>query len=136
MFYQLKIKRTVIDDKGNDRSVTEDYIVDQELFGESEMRGYQEFNGECDVVVVKRLPNLKEFVNERNDEVDVDLYLATLEEKFVNDDGDESAMKYKVIVYAQNINEATRLLNDYLKQGLNNLTLIGVKKTKIIGFLN
>lgn len=136
MFYQVKIKRTVIDSKGNDRSVTEDYIVDQELFGESEMRGYQEFNGECDVVVVKRLPNLKEFINERNDEVDVDLYLATLEEKFVNEDGDESAMKYKVIVYAQNINEATRLLNDYLKQGLNNLTLIGVKKTKIIGFLN
>lgn len=136
MFYQVKIKRTVIDGKGNDRSVTEDYIVDQELFGESEMRGYQEFNGECDVVAIKRLPNLKEFVNERNDEVDVDLYLATLEEKFVNDDGDESAMKYKVIVYAQNINEATRLLNDYLKQGLNNLTLIGVKKTKIIGFLN
>lgn len=125
-----------MDDKGNDRSITEDYIVDQELFGEAEMRSYQEFNGECDVVAIKRLTNLKEFVNERNDEVDVDLYLATLEEKFVNDDGDESAMKYQVIVYAQNINEATRLLNDYLKQGLDNLTLIGVKKTKIIGFLN
>jgi hypothetical protein len=116
MFYQVKIKRTVIDDKGNDRSVTEDYIVDQELFGESEMRGYQEFNGECDVVAIKRLPNLKEFVNERNDEVDVDLYLATLEDKFVNDDGEESSVKYNVIVYAQHINEANRLLDEYLKR--------------------
>lgn len=135
MYYQIDIKRTVMDNKGNDRSITEKYITMCELLGEAEMKGYTEFNGECDVTAVKRLPNLREFVNERSDESGTYLYLATLEDKFVNDDGEESAVKYNVIVYAQHINEANVLLNEYLKQGMNSIELVGVKRTKFVDLI-
>lgn len=121
MYYQIDIKRTVMDNKGNDRSITEKYITMCELLGEAEMKGYTEFNGECDVTAVKRLPNLREFVNERSDESGTYLYLATLEDKFVNDDGEESS--------------ANVLLNEYLKQGMNSIELVGVKRTKFVDLI-
>lgn len=134
MYYQIKIKRTIIDGKGNDKNINEDYLCDVELHGEAEMKGFELFNGECDVTSVKRLPALREFVNEEP-EYDTDIFMATLIDTFTDEDGNESETKYNVAVYAKEINEAAKLLNEYLKQGLADLTLVCVKKTKIVALI-
>lgn len=131
MYYQIKLKRTIIDNRGNDKTINEDYLCDVELHGEAEMKGFELFNGECDVTTVKRVQNLREFVNEEQ-EYDTDIYMATLIDTFTNDDGNESETKYNVAVYAKDINDANKLLNEYLKQGLSDLTLVCIKKTKIV----
>lgn len=134
MYYQIKVRHTIVDSKGNDKSVTEDYLCDVELHGEAEMKGFELFNGECDVTSVKRLPALREFVNEEP-EYETDIFMATLIDTFTDEDGNESETKYNVAVYARDINDANKLLNEYLRQGLADLTLVCIKKTKIVELL-
>ena len=135
MYYGIKIKRTIIGSDGNDKVVAEDYLTDVELFCEAENNGYQEFNGECDVVAIKRLPTLREFVNEPTEDTSEYIYMATLIDTFVNEDGSEVETKYNVAVYAENIDSATKKLNEYMRQGLDDLTLVSIKRTKIVSVL-
>ena len=52
MYYEVTSKRVVVDPKGNDKEISERFIVvNCELFGEAEMKTLQEYNGENDVVV-------------------------------------------------------------------------------------
>ena len=85
MYYEVTIRRTVVDKKGNDRSVTEKYICENiELFAEAEQRVLEYFNAECDVTAIKRSP-IREFANKPCD--DAAIYIATITDTFVRDDG-------------------------------------------------
>lgn len=134
MYYSVKIKRVVVGENGNDKTIAETFITDVELFAEAEMKGLQEYNGECDVIAIKRLNNLREFVNDESDP-DEYIYMATLTDTFVSETGVETETKYDVAVYAKDIKEANKRLDDYMNMGLQDLTLIGVKRTKIISVL-
>ena len=129
MLYEISSRRTVIDRRGNDKSLTEHFLVDKiELFAEAEQKGLELYNGENDIVAIKR-SNIYEIVNKRNDD-DERIYLASIESLFVDDDGNESTTKYVVALFAKTLQDATKIALNYMKQGLEDMTLVGIKKSK------
>lgn len=135
MFYESISKRTVIDKKsGNDKDINERFIVENcELCAECEQKILEYWNGECDVISVKQ-SKIREFINERNNE-DQSVFLATIEDVYIDEDGEEKTTKYIVGLFSLSVEESTKLVVDYMKQGLSNLRLTSIKKTKIVDVL-
>lgn len=133
MFFEITIKRTVMDKNGNDKTVNERFITkDCTLFAEAEYKGIEYYNNEGEVVAIKII-NIKEFINERSDD-DEYLFFSTIEDKFVDDNGEKDT-KYVVAVFARSFDEASHLTKEYMKMGLNDMTLVAVKRTKIIDLI-
>lgn len=135
MLYEVVSRRIVIDKKtGNDKSVTEKFIVkDEELCAGAEQRMLEYYNGENECILVKQC-GIREIINERSDETQ-SVYLATIEEVFVGDEGSEKTSKYVLALFSGNIEEATQFTSDFLKQGLEDFRLISMKRTKIIDII-
>lgn len=134
MFYEVISKRIIIDSKGNDKEIAEKYIIDNcDFCSEAEKIMLLEYNGENRCTSIKE-SNLREFVNERQDD-DQSIFLATLEDVFVTDDGDEKATRYVVGLFANTVEEATKIMIEYMRQGMGNLSLVSIKKTKIVDLL-
>lgn len=120
----------MIDKKGNDKSVTEHFIcAHASLFSEAETAIYLKFNMENDVVAIKR-SNIADVVNKDTDGEYI--YLATIEEIIVDDSGKENASRSVVALYAHSITDATDKVLGYMENGLNDATLVGVKKSKFV----
>lgn len=132
MFYEAISKRTIIDPKSrSDKDVNEKFIVKNcELCTECEQKVLEYWNGECDVTSVKQ-SKIREFVNERQDDEQF-IFLATIEDVFTDDDGEEKSTKYVVGIFAKSVEESTRLVVEYMKQGMSDLRLTSIKKTKIV----
>lgn len=132
MFHEVILSRTIRDNKGFDKSVTEKYFTEnKEFLAESEQALMQEFNGECEVTMVKQ-SNLREFVNERDND-DQSIYIVTLEALFINEaTGEASATKYNVGLFATSTPEAMSIALKYCAQGLEDLSIVSVKRTKWI----
>jgi hypothetical protein len=78
---------------------------------------------------------LREFVNERTDD-DQYIYIVTLESLFIDENtGVESKTKYDVGLFAESLQDATNLSLEYCKQGLEDLSLVSVKRTKWIDII-
>lgn len=135
MFYEVTSKRTIVDLKGNDREISEKFLFDKlEFFAEAEQKMYQHFNNENNVIAIKQC-KIMEFVNKRTDE-EQSIYYATIESTFVDENtGEEKATKYVVGLFAKSIDEANKIANQYMEQGLADLTLVGIRKTKIVDLL-
>lgn len=132
MLYEIttKVKKTQVD--GSEKEVTERYITDCELFSEAEyagMKTYKDASGDGDVVAIKR-SNVREIVNEQDDKAYY--YKATIVTKFIDDNEKEKEQKYYVLIRADNPTEAINKANEYMKQGLDDMVLDGLVKTKII----
>lgn len=135
MFFEVQVKLIKMNDKGVDKPATEKIIVkDVNLFSEAEFAAMQEYNGEADVVAMK-ISKIKEFVNSRsNDEEDI--YFVTIEDLFVDGDtGEVKSMLYPVALFAETIDSAKDIANEYIKQGLSDMTLVAIKKTKFIDLI-
>jgi hypothetical protein len=132
MFHEVILSRIIQDNKGFDKSVTEKYFTEnKEFLAESEQALMQYWNGECEVTMVKQ-SNLREFVNERDND-DQSIYIVTLEAIFINEvTGEETATKYNVGLFATSIPEATNIALEYCAQGLEDLSIVSVKRTKWI----
>ncbi len=64
-----------------------------------------------------------------------DFYI-TLEDTFVNEDtGEESSTKYDIGLFAKSVPDATKKAEEYCKQGLTDLSIVSVKRTKWIDIL-
>lgn len=134
MIFEITIQRIVIDKRGNDKSVLERYYVENvELFGEAEMKGLELYANNVDVVAIKISPIL-EFVNRRTSDEQF-LFNATLERVFIDENEVEKTMRYRVALFAKNIQEATNIVLDYQKGNTEDMTLIGIRKTKFIDIL-
>lgn len=135
MYYETTIKRVITDKKGNDKEVAEKYICDKcELFAEAEHRMLEQFNNECDVTAIKRSP-IREFANSPSGLPDEAIYIATIADIFVKDDGSESKTKYKVALYAKSVTEANRITSEYMAQGLDDMECERIEKTSFIEVL-
>lgn len=137
MLYEIttKVTRFKKNESNNEvceKEVTERYITDCELFSEAEyagMKTYKDASGGGDVIAIKR-SNVREIVNEQDDK---DYYYkATIVTKTIDDKENEKEQKYYVLIRADNATEAINKANEYMKQGLDDMVLDGLIKTKII----
>ena len=139
MIYETSIKTTTIDNKGNDKVVTSRYIIENaELFGEAESKLYDEFGSETGFEVASiKISKLKEIINEApQGETECKIYFATIIDKFYDADKDETTeTQYTVALHAHDINEAHKAIDQYMKQGMEDMELVGLKCTKYLEVL-
>lgn len=118
--YEIQISYVTVDPRGNDRNTKENLILEHaESFADAEQIGYD--YGSCytglDVVAIKR-SKIKEIANERTSD-DEKIFLATLVDVFLNEDGSEKEMKYTIAFFSKNMATANVYINEYAKQGYN-----------------
>jgi len=135
MYYEMTTKVSRVKDDGTEKEVTERYITDCLTFAEAEQKGmesYSDYGLDGDVIAVKR-SNVKEIVNE-NEEKEY-YFKATIVDVFIDDNEKEKELKYYVLIRANDMTEATAKANEYMRQGLDDMRLDGVLKTKILELL-
>ena len=113
-------------------------VVDAESFADAEQIGYDYGSGltAVDVVSVKR-SKLKEIINEQpsGDET-CKIYVARIVDHFVDMETEETKdIKYSVALFAHDMKEANIAIEQYMKQGLEDMDLVGIKETKFNGVL-
>ena len=141
MIYELQINYVTVDNKGNDKNVKNNLIVQNATsFADAEEAGYEYGQGlnlnEVDVVGVKR-SKLKEIVNEKpfNDDT-CKIYVAQIVDHFVDLETEETKnIKYSVALFAHDMKEAHQAIEQYMKQGLEDMDLVGIKETNFCGVL-
>jgi len=139
MLYETSIKTTVVDKNGNDKAVKSSYIIESaELFGEAESKLYEEFGNMTGFEVVSiKISKLREIINERpQGDLECRIYFATIVDRFYDADKDETTeTKYVVALHAHDINEAYKAIDQYMKQGMEDMELVGIKCTKYLEVL-
>ena len=134
--YEITIAFTEVDKNGNDRNKKKSIILEHaESFSDAEQIGY-DYGCELalagiDVVSIKR-SKLKEIVNEKpfNDDT-CKIYIAQIVDHFVDMETEETKdIKYSVALFAHDMKEAHQAIEQYMKQGLEDMDLIGIKETK------
>jgi hypothetical protein len=131
MFFEVTSKIVKTNEKGQDKEVSEKFFVDNcEFFAEAEARMIEYYNNENNVVAIKA-SKVREFINEREDE-EQDIYIAVIEDTFINDDGESKKTKYEVGLFSENISTANKTTHEYMKQGLNDMELVKIYKTKFL----
>ena len=139
MIFETSIKTTVIDKNGNDKVITSRYIIENaELFGEVESKLYEEFGNETGFEVASiKISKLKEIINEApQGETECKIYFANIIDRFYDADKDETTeTQYVVALHAHDINEAHKAIDQYMKQGMEDMELIGLKWTKYLEVL-
>ena len=133
MIYELQINYVTVDNRGNDKNVKENLVVQNAIsFADAEETGYEYGQGlnlnEVDVVGVKR-SKIKEILNtcQHNDDL---IWQAELMDVFHDDEGNEKEIKYKTILFAQSFDNAKAFISEYMRQGYDNMSLVSLKLTK------
>ena len=136
MFYLGKIKRTTTDKDGFDKEIAEVYLVkNAETFGDAEHQLFLEFNNECDVVDLKQYTKLMEIVNERSND-DERLFKVVIVSLFVDENsGDTKEQKYDTLFWAKDVADANKKSSEYINQGMNDMFVHSIIKTKIVDIL-
>lgn len=120
MLLEVKVKVTwIIDSKPKKR--TETYLIEKEVMAEAEyaimskLTGYQNEDTlrEFEIQSIKLSP-IKEINLQYQGEHS---YIASLKDIFLQDDGTEKAIKYKVILWANSISEAMNHVREIAQQG-------------------
>lgn len=133
MFYEFKVKVERENSKGELKQVSEHYIIEGcELFAEVEAKAMEEFGAGCDVFAITR-SKITEIVNQK--EIGKPFFKATVVDVFTDDEGNEKETKYQMLVCAKDVTEATKIMNEHLRQGFD-MQLNGITKTKILDLLH
>ena len=139
MIFETSIKTIIVDKNGNDKVVTSRYIIENaELFGEVENKLYEEFGNMTGFEVASiKISKLKEIINEApQGDTECKIYFATIVDKFYDADKDETTeTQYTVALHAHDINEAYKSIDQYMKQGMEDMELVGLKCTKYLEVL-
>lgn len=130
MYYEVTLKVTKQDNKGNDKEVKENFLVENaELWSEVENRALELYNGEADIVAMKR-SSVIEVVNEKKE--DTPIFKAKLISTYVDEKGKEKEKSWVVALFAADMNEANKKMQEYIKQGMEDLTLREIKQTNLL----
>jgi hypothetical protein len=136
MYYQVTVAYNQIQRNGTVKRRRAQVITDVDLFSEAEFNAMEHFKDQddLDVVAAKRLPRLKEIANDINN--GEQFFMATLSALFVDEkSGKETKTKYDVLVSADHIDDAHRIIREYMKQGLQDLLLEEIKSTPIVDII-
>ena len=132
--FEVKSRRVVMDNKGNDKSITEAFFIENcTSWADAEDKMLAYFNSENEVVGMA-ISKVMEVVNTptQEEKMDMFVYRAVIASIYTDDDDNEKEMKYPVLLWAKGIDDAMALVNDYMRQGLDGMSLVSITKTKIV----
>lgn len=132
MIYEVQITYVTVDNKGNDKNIKNNLVVQNAIsFADAEEAGYEYGQGlnlnEVDVVGVKR-SKVKEILNTCQHDDDL-IWQAELMDVFHDDEGNEKEIKYKTILFTQSFDSAKAFISEYMRQGYD-MSLVSLKLTK------
>ena len=137
MFYEIAIKVNRMQENGKEKEVVERYIADAETFTEAEAKGvkeYADYQLQGDVVAIKR-SNVYEIVNESHGEEDK-LFKAKIVSIFIDEKTEkEKEQPYHVLIWAHDMDDANRKVQEYMKQGLSDMRWVLTKETSFIDII-
>ena len=130
MFIEVKVKVSrAIDNKT--RKTTDTFLVNQDLFAQAEYEAMQFLEAEKTDGVVQdyeiqslRISPIKEYCVELQGPTP---YIATLIDIWTDDKGNEKQLKYKVLLHADGLTDATKRAEQLSKQGYEML-VEGIKE--------
>ena len=130
MLIEVKVKVARIID-GKTRKRTETYVVDKEFFAEAELQVLNYLNQEqndglidgCEVQSLK-LSQIKEVATQFNGQF---TFIATLKDIWLDDDGTEKSLKYKVLLWADDLTDANSNIHQLSRQGYD-MQIEGIKQ--------
>jgi hypothetical protein len=64
--------------------------------------------------------------------MDMFVYRAVIASVYTDDEGNEKEMKYPVLLWAKSIDDAMTAVKGYIQQGLEDMSLVSIQKTKIV----
>lgn len=137
MIYEVKVQYERVEEDGNSQTHKEYYVIDGcDTFTEAEEKALVAFAcdniNDLDVTEIKR-SKVREIANSGEGGVDK-MFLAEVKDVFVKDDGTEKDIKYKILFFAKNFDDAKIFISEYIRQGYNML-LVCLKETKFIDVL-
>lgn len=131
MIYEATITYITRDKYGNDRQAKESYMIDNaETFAQVEELMYREFQNltDIDVVSIKR-SNINEIIKPKTTEGE-SIWVADIVQMFTDENGVEKEMRYKFVFFSMYPDTAFHYVKEYLKQGYDDMELVGLKKTR------
>lgn len=117
------------------KAVKAQYIIEHaDLFGEVEAKLYEEFGNFTNfgVVSIKTNNKIREIINEKpvgDDECKI--FYATICDFFTNEDGSQKEIPYIVVAFAHDMTEAKAAVDQYMRQGLEDMELKKIAETKV-----
>lgn len=131
MFYEANTKVTRINERGEEKQVIERYVIANcETFSEAEERAAKTYaydNTDGEVVAIKR-SKLYEIVNENASKEKY--FRAKLGSIFVDDNGKEKMTYYDLLLNAGSMDEANKIMQEYMRAGMADFFLMEIKETK------
>lgn len=129
-YTEVKVKTKRVDRKTmQEKDVVVHYITAaDEVLAPSELKALQACPGDSDVIAVFQ-SSVREIVNEKD--CGKPFFKATLMQVFTTDSGAEKETKYRVLVHADDIREANDILQGYVKQGLDDMRIDAINKTRM-----
>lgn len=125
MYYKIKVANT------NQKGIIT-YFTEAVHFAEAAKKVIEIVGTGMDIEEVKLMKNIKPAINERYSEYNK-LYIIKIAEDILQDDGIQvKTIKYELPVFANNSNELHNIVNEYIKQGLENMRLTTISETKWI----
>ena len=133
MLIEVKVKVSRIID-GKTRKRTETYVIDNcELYSNAEYRVmsvliHEQEEGTVESFEIQslRLSQIKE-IDDQTINNSIPSFIATLIDIFHQDDGTEKKLKYKVLLWADNLTAANRRANELSHQGYD-MQIEGIKQ--------
>lgn len=128
MIYETKISY-----ESEGKSVKEQYMIEHaELFGEVEAKLYEEFGNlqNFGVISIKTNNKIREIINEKPADYDeCKIFYATICDFFTDDNGKTKEIPYIVVAFAHDMTEAKSAIDQYMRQGLEDMELKAIKET-------
>ena len=129
MLIEVKVKVDRIID-GKTRKRTETYVMDKEFFSQAEYTVTELLNGDTTVedfqIQILKLSQIKE-IDDQSIDNSIPSFIATLIDIFHQDDGTEKKLRYKVLLWADNLTAANRRANELSHQGYD-MQIEGIKQ--------
>ena len=133
------IFETKISYEQDGKAVKEQYIIEHaELFGEVESKLYEEFGNfpNFSVVSIKTNNKIREIINEKPDGDDeCKIFYATICDFFTDDNEKVKEIPYIVVAFAHDMTEAKAAVDQYMRQGLEDMELKKLVETKMLDVL-
>lgn len=134
MLIEVKVKvKRIVGEKTKKK--VETYLVEKELFSEAEYEVMTSLTQEIDSHLVEefeiqslRISQVKEIANQYQGEYS---FVATLKDIFLEDDGTEKPIRYKVLLWANDLNEAMGRTLEIASQGYN-MSVEGLKEVDYV----
>lgn len=126
MYYETTAKIKETNPKGREVTVSHTYLTDVEFYAEAE-NNVMVRHHDIETYDVRK-SRIREVINEPDE--DEKGFVATVASDY-DIDGNKKQMKYDMLLFASDFDEAKKRVTDHLRQGYDNMYLVKLSESKI-----